>query len=85
MKTIYNDWTIIDWVGNPALKHKCYAKTFGRGTVYVGIGDFDRIVFSYGASSEYSYSSTRWRENGHITEQQAMAAIDKSGGKECKV
>lgn len=76
----YNDWTIIDWDGNKSLGYKCYRKSFGRGHVSVGIGEFTHIVYSYGASSDNSLSSTRWRENGNISEQDAMAIVDKNKG-----
>jgi hypothetical protein len=72
----YPDWTLIDWDENPALKYKCYRKSFGGGHVSVGVGEFTLIVFSYGPNSERSGSSTRWRETGTISEQEAMKLVD---------
>lgn len=81
-KTKYTNWTIIDWDGNTSLGYKCYRKSFGKGHVSVGIGDFDLIVYSYGANSEDSLSSTRWRPNGvAISEQEVMSIVDKNHGK----
>jgi hypothetical protein len=77
----YKEWTEIEWDGNKSLGYKCFRKSFGRGHVSVGIGEFTNIVYSYGANSENSMSSTRWRENGNITEQQAMDLVDKNNGK----
>ena len=77
----YNDWTLIDWDGNKSLNYKCYRKSFGRGYVSVGVGEFNSIIYSYGASSEDSMSSTRWRKTGTITEEQAMSEVDANNGK----
>jgi len=79
-KQIFENWTIIDWDGNKELGYKCYRKSFGRGCVSVGIGEFKLIVYSYGANSVYSLSSTRWREAGTISEQQAMKIVDRNKG-----
>jgi hypothetical protein len=76
----YPEWTLIDWDGNTSLKLKCYRKSFGRGYVSVGVGTFTNIVYSYGANSEFSLSSTRWRESGTMTEQQAMDIVDRNNG-----
>ena len=82
MKKIkYEHWTKIPWDGNPSLKLECYRKSFGRGHVSVGIGEFTTIVYNYGANSDNSYSSTRWRENGNISEQEAMKLVDANKGK----
>ena len=77
----YSEWTLIDWDGNRELGYKCYRKSFGGGHVSVGVGIFTSIVYSYGANSEDSMSSTRWRENGTISEDDAMRMIDKNNGK----
>lgn len=77
----YNKWTLIDWDGNPALKLKCWRKSFGRGYVSIGVGKFDLIAYSYGANSDDSCSSTRWRAGGTITEHEAMAIVDANKGK----
>lgn len=76
----FKKWTLIDWDGNRKLKLKCWRKSFGRGHVSVGVGLFDLIVYSYGPNSDDSISSTRWRENGTITEEQAMAMVDHNKG-----
>ena len=82
MKKTYKNWTLIDWDGNPALKLKCWRKTFRGGHVSVGVGDFQTVVFSYGADSDFSYSSTRWDYNRPvITEVEAMAMVDASDGR----
>lgn len=82
VKDRYPNWTLIDWDGNPSLNLKCWRKSFGRGYVSVGAGDFLHVVFSYGANSDDSYSGTRWRKNGvHQTEKEAMDKVDDSGGK----
>ena len=77
----YPDWTLIDWDGNRELGYKCYRKSFKRGYVSVGVGEFTNIVYSYGANSIYSMSSTRWRKDGNITEQEAMNTVDQNNGK----
>ncbi len=79
MKTV-NTWQKIDWDGNRKLKLKCWRKKFGRGHVSVGIGDFLLIAFSYGANSDNSMSSTRWRHNRILSEQEAMDWVDKNNG-----
>ena len=80
-KITYKTWTLIDWDGNLELNHKCYRKSFGRGHVSVGVGDFYSIVYSYGANSDDSYSSTRHLGSRIITEQEAMDMVDKNKGK----
>ena len=77
----YTNWTLIDWDGNTQLGYKCYRKSFGTGHVSVGVGVFTTIVYSYGANSGYSMSSTRWRESGNITEDEAMKMVDANNGK----
>lgn len=79
-KPRYEDWTEIPWDGNPALKLRCWRKSFGRGHVSVGIGDFDLIVYSHGADSIRSLSGTRIRPWGTMTEHQAMGMVDRNGG-----
>jgi len=74
----YKNWTLIDWDGNPALGYQCYRKSFGKGHVSVGVGDFLTVVFSFGANSDDSYSSTRWRADGTISEDEAMTQVDES-------
>jgi len=81
MKTKYPTWTKIDWDGNPELGYKCWRKSFGRGHVSVGCGDFNLVVFSYGANSDDSYGGTRWRKEGIISEEDAMERVDKNNGK----
>ncbi len=77
----YKVWTLIEWDGNPDLKHKCWRKSFKNGHVSVGVGDFFHIVYSYGANSDNSLSSTRWRQfNQHISEIDAMEWVDKNKG-----
>jgi hypothetical protein len=83
MKKRYPEWTLIDWDGNRALKLKCWRKSFGRGHVSVGVGTFDLIVYSHGANSDYSLSCTRSRKaygRPDITEEQAMAIVDRNKG-----
>ena len=77
----YTNWTLIDWDGNRELGYKCWRKTFGKGHVSVGVGKFTNIVYSYGKSSQDSMSSTRWRKDGNISEEEAMALVDKNNGK----
>ena len=77
----YTNWTLIDWDGNTELGYKCWRKTFGKGHVSVGVGEFTNIVYSYGKSSQDSMSSTRWRKDGNISEEEAMALVDKNNGK----
>jgi len=80
MKTTYKNWTLIDWDGNKDLKYKCYRKSFRNGYVSVGVGDFTSIVYSFGANSDYSMSSTRWRKEGNISEHEAMKIVDSNNG-----
>jgi hypothetical protein len=68
------------WDGNPALEQQCWRKRFGQGHVSVGVGDFHAVVFSYGANSDRSYSSTRCRAEGVLSEQEAMEAVDRGQG-----
>ena len=79
----YTEWTLINWDENTELGYKCYRKSFGRGYVSVGVGEFTTIVYSYGASSDNSMSSTRWRKDGNISEKEAMEMIDANNGKCC--
>lgn len=75
-------WQLIGWDGNPALNLRCWRKSFGRGHVSVGVGEFLHVVFSYGATSEDSYSSTRWDyDRPPITEIEAMRMVDAGKGK----
>ena len=80
-KTNYSEWTLIDWDGNPSLKLKCWRKSFGRGHVSVGAGDFLSVVFSHGANSVSSMSSTRWNyDKTPISEQEMMKWVDECDG-----
>lgn len=82
MKKLKPQWALVDWDGNPSLRLKCWRKQFGRGHVSVGAGDFTLICFSYGANSDASISSTRRRSTGVLwTTKEAMAWVDKNGGK----
>jgi hypothetical protein len=77
----HKHWTLIDWDGNPALNLKCWRKSFGKGHISVGVGDFMLVVHSFGPNSDKSFSSTRWRKNGkHLTEQEAMKLADERRG-----
>jgi len=78
---IDNKWDLIEWDLNPDLRHQCYRKYFGKGHVSIGIGNFKHIVYFYGNNSENSISSTRWRETGDITPEQAMTIVDRNNGK----
>ncbi len=80
MKTKYKDWTLIDWDGNTELNYKCYRKSFRNGCVSVGVGNFHNIVFSFGANSDYSMSSTRWNTDSIQTEKEAMQMVDSNDG-----
>jgi hypothetical protein len=80
MKRKYKTWTLIDWDGNLSLKYKCWRKSFGRGHVSVGVGNFQTIVYSYGANSDDSLNSTRWSKTHIQTEQEAMDMVDKNKG-----
>ena len=77
----YTDWTLIEWDGNPSLGYKCWRKSFGKGHVSVGVGEFLNIVYSYGPNSADSMSSTRWRKDGPINEIEAMRQVDADNGK----
>jgi hypothetical protein len=77
MKTRYKNWTLIDWDGNTELGYKCWRKSFGRGHVSVGVGSFKLIVYSHGANSDESLSSTRI---GNQTETDAMIIVDRNKG-----
>ena len=78
----WDKWTLIDWDGNHDLHLKCYRKRFGNsgGHVSVGVGDFHLICYSYGANSARSMSSTRWRKDRILTEQEAMKLVDEHKG-----
>lgn len=79
----YKKWTLIDWDGNPALGFKCWRKSFGRGHVSVGVGEFTLITYSHGADSDNSISSTRSRKaygKPDLTPEQAMAIVDRNAG-----
>lgn len=80
MKIKYKNWTLIPWDGNLALGYMCYRKSFGRGYVSVGVGDFKNITYSHGPDSDESLSSTRWRAEKDISEEAAMAHVDKNKG-----
>lgn len=78
MKTNNTEWTETEWDGNPALKLRCFRKRFGRGHVSVGKGDFLTVVFSFGANSDDSHSSTRWQKDAPpMSEAEAMRRIDE--------
>ena len=63
------------------MRLKCWRKSFGRGNVSVGVGDFKLICYSHGANSQDSLSSTRWRDGlPPLTEKQAMELVDSQGG-----
>jgi hypothetical protein len=55
-KQKFPQWTRIPWDGNLSLGFDCWRKSFGRGQVSVGIGDFRTVVFSYGPDSEFNLS-----------------------------
>ena len=79
----YPTWTLIEWDGNPSLNLKCWRKSFRRGHVSVGAGDFTTVVFDYGANSDDSFSDTRWRPDNMppYTEEEAMKGVDATGGR----
>jgi hypothetical protein len=80
-KTKYTKWTLIDWDGNPTLNLKCWRKSFGRGHVSVGAGDFKSVAFSHGANSDDSISGTRWNYDlDVISEQEMMQWVDECKG-----
>lgn len=81
MKTKYSVWTLIDWDGNHALGFKCWRKSFGRGHVSVGVGEFRSVVYSYGPDSDDSISSIR----GVLTEQEAMTLVDSTRGRYVRI
>ena len=82
-KVKYKEWTLIDWDGNTSLGYKCYRKSFGKGHVSVGVGEFHYIVYSYGANSEDSLSSTRKNVTAGtiLSEKEAMDIVDANKGK----
>ena len=81
-QTHYKNWTLIQWDGNPSLNFQCWRKSFGKGHVSVGVGDFTTVVYSYGPDSDDSYSSTRERVGSTtIPDTQAMRLIDANKGK----
>ena len=77
MKIKYKDWTLIDWDGNVSLGYKCWRKSFGRGHVSVGVGEFKLIVYSHGDNSDESLSSSRLN---NMTEEEAMKIVDSNKG-----
>lgn len=81
MSKAKNNWQLIDWDGNPELKLQCWRKKFGGGHVSVGVGDFDLVVYSYGANSDDSCSCTRKRVDRIISEKEMMDYVDSIGGK----
>lgn len=81
-KAKYLEWTRIPWDGNPSLGYECWRKSFGRGHVSVGIGEFLTVCFSYGVNSDDSCSSTRWDyDRPPISEEDMMRMVDAAGGK----
>lgn len=77
----YKDWTLIDWDGNASLGLKCWRKSFGRGHVSVGAGEFLTVVYSFGPDSERSFSSTRWDyDRLPISEEDMMEQVDRCRG-----
>lgn len=76
-REISNGWVLTYWDANSATGAMCYRKKFGKGHVSVGCGDSLTISYSFGANSDLSYSCTRWRKDGTITEQEAMDNVDK--------
>lgn len=81
MNVKYKNWTRIAWDGNPSLKLECWRKSFGRGHVSIGIGEFKTIVYSYGANSDESLSGSRSRTGRHDqTEEAAMEMVDRNRG-----
>ena len=54
------EWERVPWHGNPAQSRECWRRKFGRGIVYIGIGEFQAVIFSFGPDSEDSFSGTRW-------------------------
>ena len=81
MSKIYKNWTLIDWDGNASLKLKCWRKSFRRGHVSVGAGDFLLICYSFGSDSDFSMSGTRWNyDKEPLTEKEAMKMVDEMKG-----
>ncbi len=77
----YKTWTLIQWDGNPELNYMCWRKSFRKGHVSIGVGSFFDIVYSFGANSDESRTSTRWRKDDeHISEVDAMIWVDKLNG-----
>ena len=77
----YKEWTLIDWDGNPELKLKCWRKSFRNGHVSVGVGEFLTVVYSFGANSDFSMSSTRWNYDANpISEEDMKQFVDKCKG-----
>lgn len=68
----YNEWTLIDWDGNSSLNLKCWRKSFRKGYVSIGVGEFLDVVYSYGANSDFSMSSTRWNYDEEPISEDAM-------------
>jgi hypothetical protein len=81
MRKHFPRWTLVDWDGNPELGLKCWRKSFGRGKVSIGCGEFDLIVYSFGRDSDMSYSSTRMRSGILMSEQDAMKMVDREMGR----
>lgn len=77
----FKEWTLIDWDGNPAMKLKCWRKSFRCGHVSVGVGDFLTVGYSYGPNSDSSGSSTRWRKDRIISEIEMMKLVDQYDGR----
>lgn len=83
-KMKYEKWTLVDWDGNPEQNYQCLRKSFRRGHVSIGIGEFKSIVYSYGPNHEDSMSSTRSRISQNmpdLTMDQAMNLVDSNNGK----
>lgn len=73
----FKNWTRDDSVPN----YPRWVKSFGGGQVSVGIGDNLTVTFSYGANSDFSMSSTRWRKDRIISEKDMMDFVDFCGGR----
>jgi len=79
----YREWTLIDWDGNFALGYKCWRKSFEKGHVSIGVGEFMTINYDYGSNSHDSLSSTRARKAFYLpdqTEEQAKNMVDRNNG-----
>lgn len=75
-KEKYKEWTLINWGNDKG--DKCYRKSFGKGNVSVGVGEFLLVCFSFGPNSDSSYSSTRWNyDQAPLTPEETMESIDK--------